>query len=129
MCPRTWCARRSKPSRGDPVAIEHWLRLALTDGVGPVLIRRLIDAAGAAEAASDAGNSLLRTIDGIGSPKARAIAESMRSAKVEQELETCRRLGISLICPDDSAYPALLRDIPDPPAVLYLKGSLEPRDL
>ena len=28
------------------MAIEHWLRLAMTDGIGPILIRRTIEAAG-----------------------------------------------------------------------------------
>ena len=111
------------------VAIEHWMRLALTEGIGPVLIRRLIEAAGSVEAACEARDSLLRKVEGIGSAKARSIAESMRIAKVDQEIETCRRMGIWLICPDDANYPTLLKDIPDPPAVLYLKGAFEARDL
>jgi len=111
------------------VALQHWLRLSLTTGLGPILIRRLIDAAGGAEAAACASETLLRSVEGISSAKARAIASSMKSAAVEEELEKCNRLGISLICPDDDSFPTLLNAIPDPPAVLYLKGGLEPRDL
>ncbi len=33
------------------------------------------------------------------------------------------------MCPDDEVYPILLRSIPDPPNVLYMRGHLEPRDL
>ncbi len=33
--------------------------------------------------------------------------------------------GIDLLCPDDASYPLLLRNIPDPPNVLYFRGSLE----
>jgi DNA processing protein len=36
---------------------------------------------------------------------------------------------VGLVCRDDPEYPALLKHIPDPPAVLYVRGSLQPRDL
>src|SRR6185437_8512263 len=111
------------------MAIEHWLRLAMTDGIGPILIRRIIDATGGAEAACNASVAVLRVIEGIGTSKANAIRQSMSAAPVDDELARCKAIGVSLICPDDEIYPALLKEIPDPPAVLYLKGDLQPRDL
>src|SRR5437016_3769577 len=111
------------------MALEHWLRLALTEGIGPIFIRRIIDATGSAEAACSARHSTLETIDGIGRAKARAIHESLNAAKIDEELEKSRALGVTLLCPDDTTYPALLHSIPDPPAVLYVKGAFEPRDL
>src|SRR6478672_9097957 len=111
------------------MALRDWLRLSLTEGIGPILTRRLIEAAGDIEAACDASVNLLRTIEGVGTAKANAIRESMRAAKVDEELERSAKLGLSLICPDDQNYPTLLRAIPDPPTVLYAKGSFEPRDL
>jgi DNA processing protein len=111
------------------MATRHWLRLAMTTGLGPILVRRLVDAAGGAAAASDAPVSLLREIDGIGASKARSIHDSMRATHVDEELEKTSRLGARIICPDDAEYPVLLRSIPDPPAVLYVKGAFEPRDL
>src|SRR5687767_3725218 len=111
------------------MAREHWLRLALTDGIGPILIRRIIETAGTAEAACAASPALLSAIDGIGSSKARKIYDSLHAADVDAELQKCEKLGVSIICPDDAAYPTLLTQIPDPPAVLYVRGSLEARDL
>ena len=111
------------------MAIEHWLRLSLTEGIGPVLIRRLIEAAGGVEPASLASESLVRSVDGVGSAKARSIVASMRAARVDEEIARCQSLGVALICPDDPQYPTLLKEIPDPPAVLYVKGAFEPRDL
>jgi DNA processing protein len=108
---------------------EHWLRLAMTDGIGPILIRRLIERAGSAEAACTANATLLLGIEGIGNAKARTILESMHAAKVDDELHACDALGVRVICPDDDEYPTLLTQIPDPPAVLYVKGTFEPRDL
>ena len=87
---------------------EHWLRLAMTEGIGPILIRRLVDAAGGAEPACAASATLLRSIDGVGNAKAQTILESLRSANVDDELRRCDQLGVRVICPDDSGYPTLL---------------------
>jgi DNA processing protein len=111
--------------------LRHWLQLALTTGIGPVLIRRIIDKAGSPEAACAATASLLRTVDGIGTNKASTVAEALKIAgtEVDRELARAASAGATIICPDDPSYPTLLRDIPDPPAVLYLRGDLQDRDL
>jgi DNA processing protein len=113
------------------VPLRHWLQLALTDGIGPILARRLVDAAGGVEAAASASLALLRTIEGVGTAKAGKIYDSLRGsgAAADSEIERAGRMGIRIICPDDEAYPALLRTTPDPPLTLYVKGAFEPRDL
>ncbi len=42
----------------------------------------------------------------------------------EEILESCRQKGIHILTFRDAAYPARLKNIPDPPMVLYYKGSL-----
>ena len=113
------------------MALRHWLQLALTDGIGPILARRMIERAGNVEAACGASVALLRTVEGIGTAKASRIHDSLRGAAstAEAELENARRMGITVLCPDDAVYPALLHSTPDPPLALYVKGSFEPRDL
>ncbi len=67
-----------------------------------------------------------------GSPsKAGKIAASLRAAagQVDAELARAAAAGATVICPDDGTYPPLLREIPDPPLVLYVRGTIEPRDL
>ncbi len=113
------------------MALEHWLALSATDGIGPILSRRLIERTGSAEAACGASAALLRTIEGIGQAKAGKIAASLAAAftKTGPEIEKARSKGIDFITPDHEAYPHLLKTIPDPPLVLYVWGTLEPRDL
>ncbi len=113
------------------MSLRHWLQLSLTVGIGPILIRRIVDAAGGAEPACEASVALLRGIDGIGTAKAAKIHQSMRAAMdgVEQELSAAASLGVKIVAQDDASFPLLLRSIPDPPAILYVKGSFEPRDL
>jgi DNA processing protein len=111
--------------------LKHWLQLSLTDGIGPILARRIIEATGSAEAACGALADLLATIDGIGVSRSRKIANSLRgaSADAENELARAAAIGVKIFCPDDAAYPIMLRSIPDPPNVLYCRGNLEDRDL
>lgn len=111
--------------------LRHWLQLSLTAGIGPVLVGRIIDRCGTAEAACAASVAEFRTIDGIGTAKASAIAESLRAAagEADREIDRAAAAGATILCPEDEAFPPLLREIPDPPAVLYVRGALEPRDL
>src|SRR3954454_19091691 len=97
--------------------LEHWLTLSLTDGLGPILIARLVDAAGGAEPASGATPSLLRGVEGIGEGRARKIADALAKSQheVQAELARASSLGIRIICRDDAEYPPLLGHIPDPP--------------
>ena len=53
---------------------------------------------------------------------ARALVRRAGFAAAERELVYCRRHGIVPIASTDPAYPALLREIPDYPAVIYLRG-------
>ncbi|MBK9766366.1 MAG: DNA-protecting protein DprA [Chloracidobacterium sp.] len=43
-------------------------------------------------------------------------------ARAEQELERVKALDGDILILDDGSYPALLREIDDPPIVLYVKG-------
>lgn len=113
------------------MALLDWLQLALTDGIGPILIRRLIERTGGVEQAARATLHELQEVEGIGSAKATKIHRSLQAARglAEAELSKAQRLGVRIICPDDGSYPPLLRQIPDPPSVLFVKGTIEPRDL
>lgn len=113
------------------MALRHWLQLSLTEGVGPILSRRMVEAAGSAEAACAASVQLLQNIEGIGTVKAGKIAAALRVAagRVDVELARAAALGVFIICADDSSYSPLLKNIPDPPMMLYVQGTLEPRDL
>ena len=74
---------------------------------------------------------MLNNVEGIGLAKSRRIAQTLREAgqQVDKELERAAAQKLTLICPDDETYPQLIKNIPDPPTVLYLRGNFEPRDL
>jgi DNA processing protein len=104
------------------------LRLTLVPGAGPLSCRALLEHFGSAGAVFDAPNAALREVHGVGPKLAGKLAAARREIDPRDELEACRRAGVSLVFHDDEGYPAALREIPDPPPVLYVRGSLEPTD-
>src|SRR5688572_22809862 len=110
------------------MALRHWLILAMTAGLGPIRLRRLLEATGGPEAATEAPAALLAQLEGIGTKTAGEIASGLREAKsrVHEEIEKAAALGIALVCMEDEGYPALLRQIHDPPPVLWVWGELQP---
>ena len=110
---------------------DAYLHLSLTDGLGPVLTRRLIEHAGSPEEAVALTARELQQVEGIGVAKANAIASALRSTSgdVAVQLSKAQELGVRIICPEDEDWPELLRPLPDAPIILYVQGILEPRDL
>lgn len=108
-----------------------YLQLSITEGLGPILIGRLIESQGSADKVCRASMAQLRCVEGIGTAKAEKIFASLKAAlpAARGEIDKADEIGVRILCPEDQTYPSLLRSIPDPPAVLYLKGELEPRDL
>src|SRR5688500_2978437 len=100
---------------------DAYLHLSLTDGLGPVLTRRLIEHAGSPVAAASLSAKDLRQVEGIGTAKSGAITEALRSAAgdVAVQLSKAAQLGVRIICPEDEGWPELLRPLPDAPVVLY----------
>jgi len=65
------------------MSMRHWLQLALTEGIGPILQSRLVEAYGSAEAACGASASQLRSIEGIGTARASKIRASIEASADE----------------------------------------------
>ncbi len=107
------------------------LALALTPGLGPVLSTRLIERFGSPGAALGASPAQLERVPGIGPAKARQIAEGLMGARsrVDDELALAEQMGIDLLTREDERYPALLRELPGAPLVLYVRGALQTDDL
>ena len=108
--------------------LRDLLCLTLVSGVGPLTSRALLDRFGSATKVLDASLSKLKSVDGVGPKIAEKIATARQDNDAAAELALCRSAGVVLIPRGHADYPPPLQDIPDPPALLYLKGTYEPRD-
>jgi DNA processing protein len=108
--------------------IEKWLTLSRCDGVGPVTFRKLISRFGTCDRALGASVMELTRIDGIGERTAERIAASRDKFDASADLNLAEKLGVWIVHIEDERYPALLKQIHDPPAVLYVKGTLTRSD-
>jgi len=108
--------------------IEKWLRLIRADSVGATTFAKLIKHFGSADRALGASVSELAKIDGVGFKTAEQIAATRGKFDVTAELELAQKLDVWIINLDDERYPPVLKQIYDPPPVLYIKGSLSRED-
>jgi len=105
-----------------------YLRWALIDGIGPLKFTQMLIQLGDVEAALGAPASILQSVKGIGEQTADAIARSRDAAPVDDEIAAASEHGVRIICRVDPEYPPGLKQIPDAPIVLYVKGELRPTD-
>lgn len=115
------------PTSIDPL-LAATLRLALVPGVGPRIRRALLDRFGTAESVLSAAPSELREVQGVGAKLSRAIAQAREEINAEAEIGLCQSHGIEILTDAEQRYPSVLREIPDPPGVLFVRGSLLPHD-
>lgn len=108
--------------------IDKWLRIVRAQGVGPVVLGRLLEHFGSAEAILAAPPGSLAQIEGIGQVTAEKIVRSRTSFDAEKEIALADKSGVCIINILDSRYPPLLKKIYDPPGVLYIKGDIRPSD-
>lgn len=111
-----------------PADVLDALRLSLIPGIGPRLQQQLLEALGSAAAILAAPRELLLQVDGIGQKLATSIVENRHPADARREWIECQARSVGLRLRGAENYPASLEKIPDPPAILYVRGTLEPRD-
>jgi DNA processing protein len=106
----------------------NWLRVHLATGVGPKRFQSLLQAFGTAGNIVKAPLEALREVSGLGRSTANMIYEGIKIVDPEAELAAAEKAGVTIVPIVDSAYPEFLRNCPDPPPILYVKGELLERD-
>jgi DNA processing protein len=110
-------------------AREALIALNMLDHLGPVRLRQLLDRFGGDPVAVlSARREQLLEVSGVGPETAHSIANGLGVGVLDRELRRIESMGCRVLIPSDSEYPPLLREIYDPPVVLYVKGELQSRD-
>ncbi len=113
-------ASSSKPAAG----ALPWLSLALTPGLGPARARHLVEKLGGVERVLRASLTELESA-GLPAASAQSVALGKSLELAQEEIGRARAAGAMLLPLDDPAYPAELKQIYDPPLVLYVRGRAE----
>lgn len=106
--------------------IEHWVRLAKLE-LSPKKAVSLVDHFGGPGEVLQAGTDALMEADRL----SRRTAERIRAAAsepVDEELRALDEVNARVVTFRDGDYPANLRQIYDPPAVLFVRGEIREED-
>jgi DNA processing protein len=106
-----------------------WIKLKLLPGLGNRSLLKLVRHFGSPEEILRASTTDLDQVAGLRPHAVKALQTRQPSRDPVVEWQMIQKAGFRLVCLGDPEYPANLTAIADPPAVLYVSGSLEPRDL
>jgi len=112
----------ASPTPATDSSTLNWLALALTPGLGPTKARRLVDFFGGIDAVFRASLTELEAT-GIQAASAQSLGTGHSLELAQDELAKASAAGVHIIGFEDAAYPPLLKQIYDPPLLLYLRGN------
>jgi DNA processing protein len=99
-----------------------WVALSTVPRVGGVLMRRLLEHFGTAEAVLSAGVDDLQQVHGVG----KAVAQQIQGASInliQQKAMQWDKQGLRILTWFDREYPARLRVLEDAPPTLFMRGA------
>ncbi|MCX5876244.1 MAG: DNA-processing protein DprA [Deltaproteobacteria bacterium] len=104
---------------------QQWLSLAFTPGLGPATLKKLVERFGSAREILAANRKALEDCPFLRKDSLASLCDqrSIAEAAADKELRLAEDTGITLLCWDDPLFPPLLKEISDPPPILYVLGS------
>jgi len=103
--------------------LADWLALNAVEGIGPRTVKLLLERFGTPSAVFAATRSELQKT-GL----RREVIDNLQSgdwrSRAKKELAKAEEMGITILTITDQSYPPMLKEIYDPPPVLYVKGDL-----
>ncbi len=107
--------------------LQYWVGFNIVRGIGPTRLRALLDYFGGVEQAWHAPAGELRRA-GLDRRSLENLLAARAALDLDQELKRIAAVGAQVLTWESPSYPRLLREIPDPPPVLYVKGTLTDED-
>ena len=109
--------------------LTSWVALHLVPGLGIIALKHLLDKFGNPQSILHATLSELLEVEGIRKEVAHSIAGNEFESDPEKTLRKVERYGARIITLDDPRYPQTLKQIHDPPMLLYVLGKDIPNNL
>jgi len=103
--------------------VHHWLELSLVTGIGPKTFFKLVDFFGSPHDVLTASASALNQVPELSTAAAESIRAGCRR-ELEKALDLIEKHHVTVVTYNNSAYPERLKEIYDPPPILYVRGEL-----
>ena len=107
---------------------KYWIGFNLIKGIGAVRMQGLVAAFGDLESAWKADSASLSEA-GLGSKLIDRVIQARGNINLDQVWEKIENQGIKILTWQDEEYPSRLREIDQPPPVLYVRGEYLQDDL
>lgn len=107
--------------------IGYWVGFSKVAGIGPARFRKMLAYFGNIQAAWQANPGELAAI-GLDKRAIINLVKLRQSIDLPAEVDRLEKQAITALTWDDPAYPGPLRNIADPPFVLYVRGQLLAKD-
>jgi DNA processing protein len=104
--------------------VLEWLALTLTPGLGPTKSRKLVEHFGSVETIFRAPLTELEST-GMQAMSAQSLATGKSAELAREEIARASAVNVTILTLDDPLYPPRLKEIYDPPLVLYVRGMPE----
>ena len=104
------------------------LALHFTPGMGHVTCKRLLETFESPSAVCNASDLELMKVGRVRSELIRSLRNTVKDPRIPKEVDRVKAFRAGLIGMHENNYPALLREIHDPPILLYTQGDLMPQD-
>lgn len=105
----------------------YWVGFSLIKGIGAVRLQILLNAFGSLETAWNASSDSLRST-GLPEKVVENVLRMRNSVDLEHVFANYQQQGINVVTWDEDAYPRRLKEISQPPPVLYVRGEILPED-
>ncbi len=112
----------------DSEELREHLRLAMVPGVGPLLRMRLLSQFESPHQVFQAKCRDLQNVSGVGAKLAQSIIQSSSTIDVDQQIEIAANNNVHILLESHDDYPPLLKEIHDPPGVIFSLGKLQSID-
>jgi DNA processing protein len=106
----------------------YWIALSGVKGIGNVTFKNLLMKFGDPEKIIDSPISELSKVDGIRKDTVQDIVNKNFKTDPYSELKKTESVGARIVTFNDPEYPELLKEIHDPPMILYMKGARIPQN-
>jgi DNA processing protein len=105
-------------------SLKYWLAINKIPNLGPVTIKKLWEHYGSIQAVWNADEKNIWKIEGLSKPAVKAFINNRNKVDLNAEIKAIEKTEVKVLTIEDEDYPTGLKNIYDPPPVLFIKGKI-----